>query len=138
MQSNNLMISAISQVLIGPLAKFSEKHLCQDFKKKRLWHRCLFPVHFMKFLRTPFYQNTSGRLILYLCKQVHAQIAIDNLKKVWNICWNLTIKTPERHQWRRSSVFIVSFEHTSNFFLGFLLFSLSKYTFQIPDCSKIF
>ena len=32
--------------------------------KKRLWHRC-FPVNFAKFLRTPFFQNTSGRLLLY-------------------------------------------------------------------------
>ena len=30
--------------------------------KKRLWHRC-FPVNFVKFLRTPFLQNTSGRLL---------------------------------------------------------------------------
>ena len=29
----------------------------------RLWHRC-FPVNFEKFLRTPFSQNTSGRLLL--------------------------------------------------------------------------
>ena len=27
------------------------------------WHRC-FPVNFAKFLRTPFSQNTSGRLLL--------------------------------------------------------------------------
>ena len=27
--------------------------------KKRLWHRC-FPVNFVKFLRTPFLQNTSS------------------------------------------------------------------------------
>ena len=27
------------------------------------------------------------------------------------ICSKLTIKTPERHQWRRSGVFIVDFEH---------------------------
>ena len=33
--------------------------------KKRLWHRC-FPVNFAKFLRTPFLQNTSGRLLLFL------------------------------------------------------------------------
>ena len=32
--------------------------------KKRLWRRC-FPVNFVKFLRTPFLQNTSGRLLLY-------------------------------------------------------------------------
>ena len=31
--------------------------------KKRLWHRC-FPVNFAKFPRTPFLQNTSGRLFL--------------------------------------------------------------------------
>ena len=30
--------------------------------KKRLWRRC-FPVNFVKFLRTPFLQNTSGRLL---------------------------------------------------------------------------
>ena len=32
--------------------------------KKRLWPRC-FPVNFTKFLRTPFSQNTSGRLLLW-------------------------------------------------------------------------
>ena len=31
--------------------------------KKRLWYR-YFPVNFAKFLRTPFLQNTSGRLLL--------------------------------------------------------------------------
>ena len=30
--------------------------------KKSLWHRC-FPVNFEKFLRTPFLQNTSGRML---------------------------------------------------------------------------
>ena len=30
--------------------------------KKRLWHRC-FLVNVVKFLRTPFLQNTSGRLL---------------------------------------------------------------------------
>ena len=31
--------------------------------KKRLWHRC-FPVNFANFLRTPFSQNISSRLVL--------------------------------------------------------------------------
>ena len=41
--------------------------------RKRLWHRC-FPVNFVKFLRTPFLQNTSGGQFLWssdrlrLCK----------------------------------------------------------------------
>ena len=37
--------------------------------KKRLWHRC-FPVNFAKFLRTPFLQNTSGRLLLQNTHQI--------------------------------------------------------------------
>ena len=39
-------------------AKFTGKHLCSS-----LWHRC-FPANFAKFLRTPFLQNPSGRLLL--------------------------------------------------------------------------
>ena len=36
--------------------------------KKRLQRRC-FPLNFVKFLRTPFLQNTSGRLLLYVLKK---------------------------------------------------------------------
>ena len=56
--------------------KFTGIHLCQSLffnkvagfrsatlLKKRLWHRC-FPENFVKFLRTPFLQNTFGRLLL--------------------------------------------------------------------------
>ena len=35
-------------------------------------------------------------------------------------------KTPERRQWRRSSVFISSFEHILHLFLVFLLLTLNK------------
>ena len=58
--------------------RFTGKHLCQSLilnkvaghrpatlLKKRLWHR-YFPVNFTKFLRTPFLQNSSGRLLLTL------------------------------------------------------------------------
>ena len=51
-------------------AKFTAIHLCQSLffnkvadlrpttlLKKRLWHRC-FPVNFVKFLRTPFFNGT--------------------------------------------------------------------------------
>ena len=50
-------------------ATLTGKHLCQSLflvklqtsspAKMRLWHRC-FPVNFAKFLRTPFFKNTSG------------------------------------------------------------------------------
>ena len=56
--------------------KFVGKHLCQSLffnkvaslrpatlLKKRLWHR-YFPANFVNFLRTPFSQNTSWRLLL--------------------------------------------------------------------------
>ena len=49
-------------------AKFRRKHLCftpVTLTKKRPWQRC-FPLNFAKFLRTPFLQNTSGRLLLPL------------------------------------------------------------------------
>ena len=37
------------------------------------------------------------------------------------ICPKLTIKTPERHHWRRSGVFIVNFEHISLFSSVFIV-----------------
>ena len=49
---------SIKKGVLRKFSKFTGKHLCQ-----RLWHRC-FPVNFEKFLRTPFLQNTSGRLLL--------------------------------------------------------------------------
>ena len=62
--------------VIRNFAQFTGKHLCQSLffnkvgglrpatlLKKKLWHRCI-PVGFAKLLRTPFLQNTSGRLLL--------------------------------------------------------------------------
>ena len=57
--------------------QFTGRHLCQRLffnkaagvkpvysERRRLWHRC-FPVNFVKFLRAPFLQNTSGRGLLF-------------------------------------------------------------------------
>ena len=41
------------------------------------------------------------------------------------ICSKLTIKTPERRQWRRSGVCIVNFEHISHLLIVFLLLTLN-------------
>ena len=38
----------------------------------------------------------------------------------------LTIKTPDRHQWRRSDVFIINFEHIQHLALVFLLVTLNS------------
>ena len=49
-----------------------------------------------------------------------------NTKTRCEICSKLTIKTPERRQWRRSGVFTVNFEHISHLVLVFLLITLSR------------
>ena len=49
-----------------------------------------------------------------------------NTRKRCKICSKLTIKTPERHHWRRSGVFIVNFQHISDLFIVFLLFTLNQ------------
>ena len=69
---------SVRKGVLRNFAKFTGKHLCQSLFvnkaaglrptspslfKKRLWHRG-FPVNFVKFLRIPFLQNTSGRLLL--------------------------------------------------------------------------
>ena len=48
--------------------------------KKRPWHRC-FPVNFEKFLRTPFLQNTSGRLLLNFFLDLVKKLRINFLKQ---------------------------------------------------------
>ena len=41
-------------------------------------------------------------------------------------CSKLTIKTPDRHHWRRSGVVIVNFENISHLVLVFLLLTLRR------------
>ena len=66
----------LKKSVLRNFTKFTGKYLCQGLffnkdaglrpatlLKKRLWHRS-FPVNFVKFLRTPFLRNTSGRLLL--------------------------------------------------------------------------
>ena len=67
---------SVREGVLRTFAKCTGKHLYQSLfsnkvaglrlatlLKKRLWYRC-FPVHFTKFLRTSFLQNTSGGLLL--------------------------------------------------------------------------
>ena len=69
--------SSVKKDVLRNFAKFTGKHPCQSLffntvaglrpvtlLKRRLWHND-FPVKFVKFLRTPFLQNTSGRLLLF-------------------------------------------------------------------------
>ena len=69
---------SIKKGALKNFAKFKGKHLCQSLflseplsglrlatlLKKSSWYRS-FPVNFAKFSRTPFLQDTSGRLLLH-------------------------------------------------------------------------
>ena len=62
-------------------------------------------------------------------KHLPAQSQQKNTRQRCKICSNLTIKTSERRQRRRSGVFIVNFELISHLFLVFLLLTLNMYFF---------
>ena len=72
--------------------------------KKRLWHRC-FPMNFAKFLRTPFLQNTSGRLLLSsLCTWYEFIFTVSfqcykRISFLKNKCSDNFRKYPGKHQW---------------------------------------
>ena len=56
---------SVRKGVLRNFAKFTGKHLRERLSlKKSVWRRC-FTVNFTKFLRTPFSQNTSGRLLLW-------------------------------------------------------------------------
>ena len=55
------------------------------------------------------------------------KIKVGNTRTRCEICLKLTIKIPERRHWRRSSIFIINFEHISDLVLVFLLLTLSRY-----------
>ena len=64
--SLQLIIIYLNEIILSEVQDIFFKYFIESkkkFFKKRLWHRCL-PVNFAKFLRTPFLQNTSGRLLL--------------------------------------------------------------------------
>ena len=71
---------SVRKGVLRNFTKFTGKHLYQSYYfnkvagirpatllKKTLWHR-FFTVNFAKFLKTPFLQNSSGRLLLYVTK----------------------------------------------------------------------
>ena len=70
--------------------KFTGKHLCQGhffnrpatLLKKRLWHKC-FSVNFVKFLRTPFLQNTFPAGTATLWQRCHNAI-VDVVTTLWH------------------------------------------------------
>ena len=69
--------------------------------KKRLWHRC-FSVNFVKFLRTPFLQNTFGQLLMHLVdwKQIY--------NYYWCVGWNiLIVNIDPQHFHKKPNFFLI-------------------------------
>ena len=55
---------SVKKVFLEILQNLQENNCARDsFLKNILWYRC-FPVNFAKYLRTPFWQNISGWLLL--------------------------------------------------------------------------
>ena len=77
--------------------------------KKSLWYRC-FPVNFAKFLRTPFLQNISGRLLLLFPRKTayssnNSHNAYKNAPNKHSSWWRPTedvLKTSWRHNYKTS------------------------------------
>ena len=85
-------------------------------------------------MRFPFQRKDALSRYIRLLKKPHKtshnaankyklKVNNKNFKKgVKYVQKKLTVKSPELGQWRRSSVFIVTFEQNSKLFLVFLLF----------------
>ena len=93
-----------------------------------------FTVEFELVISNRAVDNLNFKLLILLlpCTQLNPahnnmlKVNSRNSRKRCEICSKLTIKTPERHQWRRSGVFIATFEHISHLFLVFLLLTLNR------------
>ena len=90
-QKNPSLRSSHSRCFVrkGVLRNFARKHLCRvSFSinyfllKRRLWHRC-FLVNFAKFLRTPFLQNASRKLLLYFIMKPFVLYWFDYFEISW-------------------------------------------------------
>ena len=84
---------------------------------------------------THFHQEKEANYLLpnYPAGNYMFKVNNRNTRTRCKICSKLTIKTPERRQWRRSGVFIVNFEHILHLVLVFLLLTLSRYTETTSD-----
>ena len=90
---------SVKNKVLRNFAEFTGKHLSQSLffnkvaglrpatlSKKRLWHMCL-PSNFVKFLRTPFLQNTSRRLLLHVFFGKEPYLVILWIFFIWNFKW---------------------------------------------------
>ena len=72
-----------------------------------------------------FYISVVSRFDIFKVGIYLLKVNNRNSRTRCEICSKLTIKIPERRQWRRTRIFIINFEHTSHLFLLFLLLTLN-------------
>ena len=70
--------------------------------------------------------ETCSKLIINPADIYLFKVNNRNTRKRLETCLKLLIKTPERHDWRRSGVFIFNFKGISHFFLVSPLLTLNK------------
>ena len=116
--------------LIGkkPLSIYS--HPLLYFEPEVKWYPISLHIIFMS---KKIFSNLKGYKDLLFSGYCYYPADIDmfkvnsrNTSTRCEICSRLTIKTPERRQWRRSGVFIGNFKHISHLVLLFLLLTLSS------------
>ena len=90
----------------------------KNFKNVYVWE-------FNVFITLWEWDNLTGTVFIgsyFIKSNIHLfKISNRNPRKRYEICSKFTRETPERRQWRRSSVFIINFEHILYIFLAFVL-----------------
>ena len=80
----------------------------------------------LKFMKIIYEVCRDAEKSSYLPSRIYLlKVNNKNTRTRCEICSKLTIKTPERRNWRGSGVFIVTFEHISHLVLVFLLLTLN-------------
>ena len=114
--------------------------LKQSYFRKKIHLRCLteFCIRLYKAPKFQDYQTDFSyerwqdlqfditTISLYPANIYLFKVTNRNIRKRCEICLKLTIKTPERRQWRRSGVINVNFKHISYIFLVFLSLTLNR------------
>ena len=110
-----------------------ERTVTQKRPRKRVHRKCSFleelhvcspQFYFKKLFTTITLIYATGSIFHLPAGNYMSKVSNRNSRTRSEICSKLTIKIPQRRHWRRSSIFIVNFEHISHLALVFLLLTL--------------
>ena len=95
----------------------SKEKLSRTGGKETTIQHCISKLSIQMFIKRKI---RAGKTCIYLLK-----VGNRNTRTRCEICSKLKIKTPERHHWHLSGIFILNFEHISHLVLVFLLLTLN-------------